>query len=246
IVLTRNDPDRSGSPLTAPAAACPRLPTNRAFTGVTYGSGAQVRSGATIEDPVVATVPSDCTLGFTGFCLGERVHDPTGGTPDIRWFITGDGNVVASAVVHGNPPATLAPARCRHDRPAPSAVSLVLAPGPAGGVTATADGRDVDIVGFAAWQVPDPVSRGPVRWRQLTLTEGPAFHAAWQPDQRSAPGGQVLVAAVACLGGGRPTTVLDLQAMRLGGGHRDRADPERPRPVGQSAHRTGGGLPAAS
>ena len=194
------------------AGGCPATPSHQTFTAVTYGEGASVRAGATAGDPVLSTIPSGCTLGFTGFCLGQKMRDATGGTPDIRWFILEDGTVVPSALIHGNPPAALEPVSCEHNRPAPNAIALVVTADAAkpGTLMATASGRNLDIVGFA-------VHYETGGWQQLGLTEGSAFTMALKRDPSSKPArGQIVIAAAACLGGDRPTTVIDAKAVGAG------------------------------
>ncbi|MEV0272119.1 helix-turn-helix transcriptional regulator [Hamadaea sp. NPDC050747] len=182
----------------AEANGCPALPPHRTFTAVTYGKGAPVRAAATLTDPVLMTVPSGCTLGFTGFCVGQRVRDATGGTPDVRWFVLPDGKVVPSAVVHGNPPAALTPVPCAKGRPSPDGIALVLATDTAkpGGLKATVSGHNLEIVGFA-------VRRSTGAWRPLGLTE--KFTATLTVN----PGEQIVVAAAACFGGDGPTGLID-------------------------------------
>ena len=198
---------------TATEPVCPRLPATRAFTGETYGSGAPIRTGASPDDALVSIVPSHCTLGFTGFCLGAKMPDATSRTPDIRWFILTDGTVVPSAVIHGNPPAKLRPSLCRNSRPGPGAISLEVAADSAkpGTILARASGQNVDIVGFAARQ-----ATGQAGWRQIGLSEGPLFRATWQPAQPTGPLSAITVVAVACLGGGSPTDVTDVRALPSG------------------------------
>ena len=199
---------------TATEPICPRLPATRAFTGETYGSGAPIHVGATADDPLVSTVPSHCTLGFTGFCLGATMTDATSGTPDIRWFMLADGTVVPSAVIHGNPPAKLRPSPCRHARPEPVAIALEVAADIAkpGAILARASGHNVDIVGFAARQ-----ATGATQWQQFGFSAGAEFRALWRPAQRTGSGGAVTVVATACLGGGSPTEVFDVRALSGGG-----------------------------
>jgi hypothetical protein len=191
------------------AGACPKLPVERAFTGETYGAGTPVRAGASESQPVLRTVPSNCTLGFTGYCLGAKTRDATSGTPDIRWFILPDGNVVPSAIVHGNPPANLAPGRCRNDRPGPGSISLVVAADAAkpGGLVVTATGSNLEIVGFA-------VRHGAGQWRQVSLSGGAEFTGAWHPAQSTGvlASEPVTIVAAACLGGGGPTGIVDARA----------------------------------
>jgi hypothetical protein len=192
------------------ADGCPKLPAARAFTGETYGAGAPVRAGASESEPVLRTVPSNCTIGFTGYCLGAKTRDATSGTPDIRWFILADGNVVPSAIVHGNPPANLAPARCRNDRPGPASIALAVRADAAkpGGLVVTATGSNLEIVGFAV----RPAAAA--QWRQLTLSGGAEFTGEWHPAQSAGAlaSEPVTIVAVACLGGGGPTGVVDAKA----------------------------------
>jgi hypothetical protein len=201
------------------AGACPRLPDVRLFTGETYGAGAPVRSGASESEPVLRTVPSNCTLGFTGYCLGTRTRDATSGTPDVRWFILPDGTVVPSGIIHGNPPATAPPARCRNDRPGPGSISLALAADTAnpGGIVLTATGRNLEIVGFAVRHA-GPADAGAAPWRQLSLRGGDAFTDAWHPARSTGvPASEpVTVVAAACLGGNGPTGVVDAKAAPAG------------------------------
>ncbi|MCP2327517.1 hypothetical protein HDA40_006024 [Hamadaea flava] len=193
IVLVLGDPAPK-----ADANGCPAMPSHRTFTAVTYGKGAPVRAAASLADPVLSTVPSGCTLGFTGFCVGQRVHDATGGTPDVRWFVLPDGKVVPSALVHGNPPAALTPVACAKGRPVPDGIALVLSADSAkpGGLKATASGHNLEIVGFA-------VRRSTGAWRPLGLTE------KFTTSVSMTPGEQVVVAAAACFGGGGPTGLID-------------------------------------
>ncbi|GID94046.1 helix-turn-helix domain-containing protein [Amorphoplanes digitatis] len=203
--------DRGGDP------GCPSRPDGTAFTAVSYGAGARVRDGAARDAPIARTIPSGCTIGFVGYCLGEKIHDNTGGTPDIRWFKLPDGDVVASGIVHGNPPPDLAPVRCADDRPGPAAIALTAAADPArpDTVRLTAAGSRLDIVGFAALYHPEepPTAR---RWRQVGFTEEtadkPGFGVSWPLDGVAAGPEPVLIAAVACLGGDGPTTLLDARS----------------------------------
>jgi hypothetical protein len=202
----------------AGAQPCPKGAAHPAFTGITYGAGAHVRRGANRDNPVLYTIPSGCKVGFAGFCVGEKVHDTTGGTPDIRWFRLEDGNVVSSAVVHGNPGPKVRPSRCRDDRPVPQSVTLAAAPdtGKPPNLKLDAAGSDVDIVGFTA-SYPFEPGGSPTRWHQIAFTEaagpGAGFHTTWKVEK---PGqGQVIVAAAVCLGGDGPTTVAAVRTVQM-------------------------------
>ncbi|MET8154536.1 helix-turn-helix domain-containing protein [Actinoplanes sp. NPDC049668] len=203
-------PDRDDS-------GCPPRLDGAAFTAVSYGAGARVRDGAARDAPIARTIPSGCTIGFVGYCLGEKIHDNTGGTPDIRWFKLPDDDVIASGIVHGNPPPDLAPVRCADDRPGPIAIALTAAADPQrpDTVRLTAAGSRLDIVGFAALYHPEepPTAR---RWRQVGFAEEtvdrPGFGVSWPLDGVAAGPEPVLIAAVACLGGDGPTAFVDARS----------------------------------
>lgn len=191
---------------------CPALPADGAavaFTGTTYGLGANVRSGASLESQVRLRIPPGCAVAFSGYCLGDVVMDETAGTPDMRWFIIPGVGEVASAIVHGDPPAGLQPRPCPQDVPAPAAITLAIArTGTGGGVVElSATGSRLWIVGFAAYY-PDTAGASP-RWHQLGFGDdqsGGSFDSA--PLRLAAdPAARVPVVAVACLGGGGPTAV---------------------------------------
>jgi hypothetical protein len=208
------------------AGGCPALAKNPKFTATAYGEGAHVRSGAALDRPTVATYPPGCVIGFTGFCIGDKVTDRTAGIPDSRWFILPDGHVVASAVVHGNPPTHLAPSGCAAARPAPTKLSLkaVGAPSQDPRVVLTATGPNVQIAGFAAYYAGDPASPEIRLWHQIGLVgeSAASLSVAWRPDRLPAPvrpGDRVPVAAVACFGGGAPGEAAVLASLRLPGPH---------------------------
>ncbi|WP_433537095.1 helix-turn-helix domain-containing protein [Micromonospora sp. CA-249363] len=209
---------------TTNTTACPATTTDAAFTAVTYGSGVHVRSEPRRDQAILYTIPPGCVVGLTGYCLGERITDSTSQTPDIRWFTLADGGLIASGVVHGNPPTGLEPSRCQGDRPGPASIALAIAPdvtGP-GGWRLSATGTHVEIVGFAAFYADDPALPAERRWHQIGLTglAAPPFDLVWKLDRLSVrPGStaEIPVAAVACLGGGAPTDVLDVRVARPDG-----------------------------
>jgi hypothetical protein len=212
-----DDPYPSRAAGSGPAAAAPGCPpkvARPAFTAVTYGAGARVRAGAARDTPPLATIPAGCTVGFVGFCLGEKIHDTTGGTPDVRWFELPGGGVITSGTVHGNPPAGLAPTRCADDRPGPAEVRLTVGADPdlPGALRLSAAGTRLDIVGFAALYGPD----SPRRWRQVGFTEEsvarPGFRVPWKLEPSAAGSDPVLIVAAACLGGDGPTAVVDARS----------------------------------
>lgn len=201
----------SPSPVGCPAAP-PQSPPPGGFTGLTYGPGANVRSGASTAAPVRERIPAGCTLHFSGYCLGDVVQDGTAATPDMRWFILPDHGEIASAVVHGNPPAWAPPQPCPDSVPAPSSLELALAAQDSGGgvVGVSASGVQVWIVGFAAYYRAG--ATGVAQWHQLAMTTGASgsFNALLRSAGVSADPsarGRIPVVAVACLGGDGATDV---------------------------------------
>ena len=185
-------------------------PAAVAFTGTTSSTGANVRSGASLEDAVVEQLPADCEVQFSGYCLGDVVHDLTGGSPDMRWFILGDHEVVASAVIHGNPPAGLRPTACADDVPAPTSLSFSVIADPSRSKTLTlrATGAHLAIVGYASFYADAQAPRG--RWHQIGVIADLATepNQPWQlPAATAGRSGSVLVFAAACLGGQAPIGV---------------------------------------
>ncbi|MEU9024069.1 helix-turn-helix transcriptional regulator [Actinomadura sp. NPDC048394] len=232
---------------------CPMPAKNPKFTATAYGDGAHVRSGAALDRPEVATYPAGCVIAFTGFCIGAKVTDRTAGIPDSRWFVLPDGRVVASAVVHGNPPAHLAPTGCAGALPAPKRLTLkaIGAPSRDPRVVLTAAGPDLQIVGFAAYYAADPGSPELRLWHQIGLTGDAAsgLSVTWRPDRLPAPvhpGDRVPVAAVACFGGGAPGEAAAVASLRLPGPH-DAASLASPSPtVDASAREAACKYPSAS
>lgn len=188
----------------APSAAavpsgCPAVGKHALFTARTYGSGATIRDGAGRVYRALDRVPAGCTIGLVGFCVGEMITDDTAGTPDVRWFRVDGGGVVASAIVHGNPPEEMAVSRCPGDRPGPAAITLRTGKD---GVTLTATGRGVDVVGYAAYYADDGETAS---WHQIGLTRA-GLAVRWNRPAGVTP----VLAAAACLGGEAPTGVVDL------------------------------------
>ncbi|WP_428966801.1 helix-turn-helix domain-containing protein [Micromonospora fluostatini] len=211
-------------PSTGAGPRCPGLPADARFTGTTYGSGAHVRTGATRDDAVTTTIPPDCTVGFTGFCVGEKVYDNTGGTPDVRWFMVPGGGVVSSAVIHGNPPRELPATDCPNGRPTPSVLDFSVVAESGGALSLRVTGADLDVVGFTASTGPTTSSGGPA-WRQVTLADvrdpGVGARARFEPATTTAPaGGPLVLVAAACLGGDSPTGLVRALRVQPGGSAR--------------------------
>jgi hypothetical protein len=202
LKLVRHGEPAAAGPATRQGASpgCPAAAPGAVFFARTYGSGTTIRQGpARVEHPITR-VPAGCTIGLTGYCVGEPIIDSTAYTPDVRWFMVAGGGVLSSATVHGNPPPGMPLSHCPHDRPLPTAITLHIGKG-----TLTAEGRNVEVVGYAAFYGG--------AWHQIGLA-GPGhgdFATPWKPVKAT-------VAAAACLGGQSPTGVVDLRAYPAGGG----------------------------
>lgn len=197
---------------------CPRARAGAGvFTGQTY-SFTRVRTEPALSAPVTSNVPAGCSVAFSGYCLGDVVTDATSGTPDTRWFALVGGGVMASAVVHGNPPANLGPSACPGSLTPPSAIHLDVRR-VADELRLQATGQGLKIVGFASL---DTAEAGDPRWHQInSLTRSPAsvFETRWRPHggTQASSDRHITVAAVACLGGDGPTAVIDAQEIQPGG-----------------------------
>ncbi|MFE9425101.1 hypothetical protein ACFYNO_19235 [Kitasatospora sp. NPDC006697] len=247
-VLDRAQADTSACGPTPPAATATATGSGTAgaqssdFVGLTYGNGAHVRTGASLNSPTLRTVPPGCRLHFTGFCVGDVVFDQTGHSVDVRWFEVYGGGLVASAIIHGNPPASMTPTSCPDGTPLPSAITLNLGRSSASSDTIQlqATGAHLGIVGFAARYANTPPSPAGTptappekpTWHQLNLNSSldHDFSYSWRlgalaanndpgQEQGQAQGEQqpVTVVAVACLGGDGPTGVIDARTVPAAG-----------------------------
>ena len=101
----------SSSPqLLAQGNSCIRSATvSPAFTARTSSGSVNVRSGPSLSEPVVATLPGNQTFRFDGWAHGDTVMDAgfNPPRPDARWYkLEGQNRWVASAVVAGNAPGS--------------------------------------------------------------------------------------------------------------------------------------------
>lgn len=125
---------------------------------------------------------------------------------------------MASGVVHGNPPPRLGPSSCPGNIAPPGTIRLNVRRSE-GELRLQATGEGVKIVGFTSL---DTGETGSPRWHQISsLTSSPTsvFEIRWQPRRGTDPlssGRHITVAAVACLGGDGPTTVIDAQEIHPG------------------------------
>jgi murein DD-endopeptidase MepM/ murein hydrolase activator NlpD len=99
----------SSSPqLLAQGNSCIKSATvSPAFTARTSSGSVNVRSGPSLSEPVVATLPGNQTFRFDGWAHGDTVMDAgfNPPRPDARWYkLEGQNRWVASAVVAGNAP----------------------------------------------------------------------------------------------------------------------------------------------
>jgi hypothetical protein len=199
-------------------ATCPSLSGQPLFTGETQGKGVLAYEGPSTAAPVTSSITENCVLGFTGYCVGEKQIDTDAQTLDLRWLILTDGSMVPSGKIHGGPPASIGPTRCRGDRPPPESLTLSVSADPLDreGTTATASGVHLDIVGFAEqWIDEKGRGIGPRPWRQTAIIDDAGgFRASWSTAAAPAAGvtRRVIIAA-ACLGGGAPTSAIQLAAM---------------------------------
>ncbi len=73
-----------------PKAACPNARTHGApYVGLTSGKlGNNSRSGPGRAFPANGRFPTDCSVGFADYCLGDPIRDDTGSTEHQEW-VTG-------------------------------------------------------------------------------------------------------------------------------------------------------------
>jgi hypothetical protein len=170
----------------------------------------------------VKNVPAGCWLQFTGYCLGAVVHDRNDvgqALPDERWFEIEGGDLMSSAVVHGNPPAAMKPNSCPGSRPGPSSISLGIVSDPEvpGWAILSAHGTGVRITGYAAYFAPVDAPGTAPDWHEIGAPTSPptatsdGFDVPWKFGLAGeAPSTTpTLVVATACLAGDAPTGVTD-------------------------------------
>lgn len=210
--LMRMDDKDADTETAAGSPSCPAVPPKPLFTGTTYNAGAHVRSGASRDDSVLTTIPPECTVGFVGYCIGEKVYDNTAGTPDVRWFMVAGGGVVSSAVIHGNPPRGTPPSECPNARPAPSELVFSARRAGADALTLHATARELDVVGFTVSTGTDPANPEVRTWRQVGLIDvrdrAAGGTAQWTLDRTRPVRVPIVLVAAACLGGDTPTGLI--------------------------------------
>ena len=199
---------------------CPTFPTPGAFDGETYLDQTAIRTASTTSARLIRNVPRSCWLQFTGYCLGAVILDRNivgAALPDERWFEIEGGNLMSSAVVHGDPPAGMRPSTCPGSVGAPKSISLgiVSDPGVPGAAVLSAQGSGVLIAGYAAYFAPVDAPGTAPDWHQVgapgSLPATGGFAAPWTVGRAGqAPSSTpVVVVAAACLAGDTPTDVTD-------------------------------------
>lgn len=171
------------TPASAPAAGCPGAPVRGAAYVAVTTEAASARSGPGRSYETSGRFPAGCSVGFTGYCLGDPVPDATWPAwRDSRWLLVdradaGAGRLVArhlsgepalprflpSAVLNAAHPESALPlltaVECGVDgiRPAGEAVLGDIRPGPVSR-NLTASAARATNLGFAVWIAPDPVT----------------------------------------------------------------------------------------
>lgn len=199
---------------------CPAFARAGAFEGETYLPQTAVRTGPSTSARLVRNLPPSCWIQFTGYCLGAVVldrNDVGQALPDERWFEIEGGDLVSSAVIHGNPPAGLRADTCPGSIAAPTSISvgIVADPNVLGWAILSAHGTGVRITGYAAYFAPTDAPGTAPDWHQIgapsASTTGDGFNVPWQFDKAGQASGSAatLVVAAACLAGDAPTDVTD-------------------------------------
>jgi len=81
------------------------------FTGRAAPAGVNIRSGPSLNSPVIGRLAPNQTVNFSGWTYGDVVTDIWLGTPDARWYrlrdrVNGQVGWAASAVIYGNAPGS--------------------------------------------------------------------------------------------------------------------------------------------
>lgn len=196
---------------------CPTFSEAGAFKGETYLGQTAVRTEPSTSAELVKNVPRSCWLQFTGYCLGAVVldrNDVGQALPDERWFEIVGGNLMASAVVHGEPPASMQPNSCPGSVAGPTSISVgvVSDANAPGWAMLSAHGAGVRITGYAAYFAPVDAPGTAADWHEIGVpTSADGFNVPWTLDKAGeAPSStSTLVVATACLAGDAPTSVTN-------------------------------------
>ncbi len=199
---------------------CPTFAGSGAFDGETYLPQSAVRTAPSTSARLVRNVPPSCWLQFTGYCLGAVVldrNDVGQALPDERWFEIEGGNLMSSAVVHGNPPATMRPNGCPGSVAEPKSITvgIVADPNVLGWAVLSAHGTGVHITGYAAFFAPVDAPGTAPDWHEIGVPTssptGDGFNVPWTFGKAGQASGTAAtpVVAAACLAGDAPTDVTD-------------------------------------
>lgn len=95
LIVAPTTPDQAAAP------ACRGVPVAGApYFGQTAATGVNAREGAGTGYKQRNRFSGSCTLGFSGYCIGEAIHDRITDIDDTRWFIVYKQNyLVASAEI---------------------------------------------------------------------------------------------------------------------------------------------------
>jgi hypothetical protein len=221
-ILVTNSTSRGAAPKNTADVdhTCPTFAGSGAFHGETYLPQTAVRTAPSTSAQLVRNVPPSCWLQFTGYCLGAVVldrNDVGQALPDERWFEIEGGNLVSSAVIHGNPPAAMRPNSCPGSVAEPKSITvgIVADPNVLGWAILSAHGIGVLITGYAAFFAPADAPGTAPDWHEIgeptSSPTGDGFNVPWTFGKAGQASGTAatLVVAAACLAGDAPTDVTN-------------------------------------
>ncbi|NHA70329.1 hypothetical protein [Phycicoccus flavus] len=188
------------------------------FYAQTVAGGASARTGPGRGFPQVDRFAGDCTLGFSGYCIGEPVTNDLSDLVDARWLIVnGSENLVSSAVlqVQSQPASTTAATpdpRCAKlgGFPLPNALKFTakVSRQQPNQVKLTATAKGAPLIGYAE-KIVDPVD-GVYPYTPIgsPKSNAPRFAGVWIADSDvdllKGRTGRMHIAASACLSAGFP------------------------------------------
>ncbi len=201
------------TPVAASVPACAGVPVYGAkYFAVTAENGVNARSGPGPEYQQLNRYPTDCTLGFDGYCIGYPIADFVLGTPDQRWLLVHDRKQLISAAVVLSESAesdlgTTPDPECASmgGLPQPNKISSLTYNTSSGKLSASAPGAV--LVGYAAVS-PSP---GSPDYTSATGTNASSDFSAQLPPSDlvsnvQGAAGQVLLGAAVCLAINVPVT----------------------------------------
>jgi hypothetical protein len=173
--------------------------------GVVYRRAANTNSDFDVKGRLL---PTNCQVGFSGFCIGEALQDLSlpSGPLDQTWFkLPGGRGYVHGGVVQELPPGTIgrAPIECPGGRDEPRIINATDLPKRAVGVvTLRFDAPAAVTVGAAAYAA---IGSSP-QWVQLGLdtTAVDGFGIVWHSEFLNRPQSGVTVVYSVCWAGNVP------------------------------------------